>query len=89
MTCSAGTSASLALRYEARTSLSRASPSTPPSHFSSARSRPAAGMPMSFPADFRVLRSRRIATRMSCTESGSSRRIIGSSDYTMAACDRA
>jgi len=38
------------------------------------------------PNDWNVLRSRRVATRIWCTESGSSRRTMGSSAFRFPAC---
>ena len=43
---------------------------------------------MIIPNDRSVLRSRRVATRIWCTESGSSRRTIGSSDASLSICAR-
>ncbi len=70
----------------ASTSASWASPSTPPSHFSPARIPSVPDRGMTVPNDCRVLRRRRVVTRIWCTESGSSPRTSGSSDPSRSAC---
>jgi hypothetical protein len=60
-------------------------PSTVPSHLSSVASRWVRSRPMICPNDRSVLRSRRVATRIWCTASGSSRRTIGSRLFSLSA----
>src|SRR5271165_791715 len=80
MRSSAGVDRRLSYRWAGSTSPSRAAPSRPPSHLSSAVTCSLRDRGITVPNDRRAARSRRVATRIWCTASGASARTSGSSE---------